>query len=191
MVFGVLISLQRQRSILFPDLCSKDCDFCSLTIGGGASFVKSIKKASNRLRPGGTLCMMPKYVDAIEGRLKFCSTSSVIGLCNRKGSDLTSCRALWQLSTTKGLRSGRARSLQSRDEANEFVHIGCEVLLAFVIFFIVHSVDAYSIVVPLIVFQSPVYFGGVILPGGVVQRLEEGTQENKRAHDAVNYKHAA
>ena len=27
MVFGVLISLQRQRSILFPDLCSKDCDF--------------------------------------------------------------------------------------------------------------------------------------------------------------------
>ena len=30
--------------------------------------VKSIKKASNRLRPGGTLCMMPKYVDAIEGR---------------------------------------------------------------------------------------------------------------------------
>ena len=40
--------------------------------------VKSIKKASNQLRPGGTLCMMPKYVDAIEGRLKFCSTSSVI-----------------------------------------------------------------------------------------------------------------
>ena len=58
--------------------------------------VKSIKKASNRLRPGGTLCMMPKYVDAIEGRLKFCSTSSVIGLCNRKGNDSTSCRALWQ-----------------------------------------------------------------------------------------------
>ena len=40
--------------------------------------------------------MMPKYVDAIEGRLKFCSTSSVIGLCNRKGNDSTSCRALWQ-----------------------------------------------------------------------------------------------
>ena len=58
--------------------------------------VKSIKKASNRLRPGGTLCMMPKYVDAIEGRLKFCSTSSVIGLCNRKGNDSTSCRALWK-----------------------------------------------------------------------------------------------
>ena len=58
--------------------------------------VKSIKKASNRLRPGGTLCMMPKYVDAIEGRLKFCSTSSIIGLCNRKGNDSTSCRALWK-----------------------------------------------------------------------------------------------
>ena len=58
--------------------------------------VKSIKKASNRLRPGGTSCMMPKYVDAIEGRLEFCSTSSVIGLCNRKGNDATSCRALWK-----------------------------------------------------------------------------------------------
>ena len=58
--------------------------------------VKSIKKASNQLRPGGTLCMMPKYVDAIEGRLKFCSTSSIIGLCNRKGNDSTSCRALWK-----------------------------------------------------------------------------------------------
>ena len=40
--------------------------------------------------------MMPKYVDAIEGRLKFCSTSSIIGLCNRKGNDSTSCRALWK-----------------------------------------------------------------------------------------------
>ena len=35
--------------------------------------VNSIKKASNRLRPCWTLCMMPKYVDAIEGRLKLCS----------------------------------------------------------------------------------------------------------------------
>ena len=58
--------------------------------------VKSIKKASNQLRPGGTLCMMPKYVDAIEGRLKFCSTSSIIGLCNRKGNATTSCRTLWK-----------------------------------------------------------------------------------------------
>ena len=74
--------------------------------------------------------------------------------------------------------------------ANEFVHIGCEVLLAFVIFFIVHSVDAYSIVVSAIVFRP---FILVAHPSecGVVQRLEEGTQENKRAHDAVNYKHAA
>ena len=61
-----------------------------------ADIVKSIKKASNRLRPGGTSCMMSTYVDAIEGRLKFCSTSSVIGLCNRKGNGTTSCRALWK-----------------------------------------------------------------------------------------------
>ena len=31
--------------------------------------VKSTKKASNQLRPGGTSYMMPKYVDAIQGRL--------------------------------------------------------------------------------------------------------------------------
>ena len=78
-------SKSRQKKIMSWDPFFDDDDI-----------VKSIKKASNRLRPGGTLCMMPKYVDAIEGRLKFCSTSSVIGLCNRKGNDSTSCRALWQ-----------------------------------------------------------------------------------------------
>ena len=64
--------------------------------GTRSSKITTSWKASNRLRPGDTMCMMPKYVDTIQGRLQLCSGSSVIGLCNRKGNDTTSCRTLWK-----------------------------------------------------------------------------------------------
>lgn len=59
--------------------------------------VKTITKVSKQLRPGGTQCVMPKYVSAIENTVECCGTGSPLGICNRKGNDPEkSCRGLWR-----------------------------------------------------------------------------------------------
>ena len=60
------------------------------------ALVKGITKDSKRLRSGGTVCVMPKYVSAIVNELVYCGTKSPLGMCNRKGTSTeTSCRGLW------------------------------------------------------------------------------------------------
>ena len=60
------------------------------------ALVKGITKDSRRLRPYGTVCVMPKYTSAIVNELVYCGTKSPLGMCNRKGTSTeTSCRGLW------------------------------------------------------------------------------------------------
>jgi len=60
------------------------------------ALVKGITKDSKRLRPVGTVCVMPKYTSAIVNELVYCGTKSPLGMCNRKGTSTeTSCRGLW------------------------------------------------------------------------------------------------
>ena len=60
------------------------------------ALVKGITKDSRRLRPYGTVCVMPKYTSAIGNELVYCGTKSPLGMCNRKGTSTeTSCRGLW------------------------------------------------------------------------------------------------
>ena len=60
------------------------------------ALVKGITKDSRRLRPNGTVCVMPKYTSAIGNELVYCGTKSPLGMCNRKGTSTeTSCRGLW------------------------------------------------------------------------------------------------
>jgi len=49
------------------------------------ALVKGITKDSKRLRPYGTVCVMPKYTSAIVNELVYCGTKSPLGMCNRKG----------------------------------------------------------------------------------------------------------
>ena len=50
------------------------------------ALVKGITKDSRRLRPYGTVCVMPKYTSAIVNELVYCGTKSPLGMCNRKGT---------------------------------------------------------------------------------------------------------
>ena len=60
------------------------------------ALVKGITKDSRRLRPYGTVCVMPKYTSAIGNELVYCGTKSPLGMCNRQGTSTeTSCRGLW------------------------------------------------------------------------------------------------
>ena len=60
------------------------------------ALVKGITKDSRRLRPYGTVCVMPKCTSAIGNELVYCGTKSPLGMCNRKGTSTeTSCRGLW------------------------------------------------------------------------------------------------
>ncbi|CAL6305502.1 unnamed protein product [Bathycoccus prasinos] len=60
------------------------------------ALVKGITKDSRRIRPYGTVCVMPKYTSAIGNELVYCGTKSPLGMCNRKGTSTeTSCRGLW------------------------------------------------------------------------------------------------
>ena len=60
------------------------------------ALVKGITKDSRRLRPYGTVCVMPKYTSAIVNELVYCGTKSRLGMCNRQGTSTeTSCRGLW------------------------------------------------------------------------------------------------
>ena len=60
------------------------------------ALVKGITKDSRRLRPYGTVCVMPKYTSAIVNELVYCGTKSPLGMCNRQGTSTeTSCRGLW------------------------------------------------------------------------------------------------
>jgi hypothetical protein len=54
------------------------------------ALVKGITKDSRRLRPYGTVCVMPKYTSAIVNELVYCGTKSRLGMCNRKGTAVPS-----------------------------------------------------------------------------------------------------
>ena len=48
------------------------------------ALVKGITKDSRRLRPYGTVCVMPKCTSAIGNELVYCGTKSPLGMCNGK-----------------------------------------------------------------------------------------------------------
>ena len=48
------------------------------------ALVKGIAKDSKRLRSGGTVCVMPKYVSAIVNKLVYYGTKSPLGMFNGK-----------------------------------------------------------------------------------------------------------
>ena len=54
------------------------------------ALVKGITKDSRRLRPYGTVCVMPKHTSAIVNELVYCGTKSRLGTCNRKGTAVPS-----------------------------------------------------------------------------------------------------
>ena len=54
------------------------------------ALVKGITKDYKRLRPVGTVCVMPKYTSAIVNELVYCGTKSRLGMCNRKGTAVPS-----------------------------------------------------------------------------------------------------